>query len=61
MRYVIGKDGRCVGHVIKRRRQFEAFNRDDKSLGCFQSEIDAVKMIFAREDFDDGRRVERGI
>jgi hypothetical protein len=50
MKYVIGKDNKCVGHVLKRRHQFEAFDADDKTLGIFSSEMNAVMAIFTRTD-----------
>jgi len=34
-------------------KHFEAFDASDKTLGLFQSEVDAVKMIFSREDLHD--------
>jgi hypothetical protein len=29
-------DGHCIGHLIGRRSGFEAFDREDRSLGTFQ-------------------------
>ena len=55
MKYVLGQGSKCVGHILTRGRAFEAFDADDKTLGLFQSEADAVKMIFSREDLHDQR------
>jgi hypothetical protein len=39
-------DNKCIGYLIKRGKTgFEAFNSDDKSLGMFAEEHDAVAAV----------------
>jgi hypothetical protein len=43
--YVLTND-RCVGYLIKRGKTgFEAFDADDRSLGTFAAEDDAVAAV----------------
>jgi hypothetical protein len=43
---VIDADGACPGYIIKRGPAgFEAFDREDHSLGTFASEADAIEAI----------------
>jgi len=40
----------CLGHVIARgRRGFEAFDRDDKSLGIFETQRQAANALLIKE------------
>ena len=44
MTSVISNRG-CVGFVVNRRHQFEAFDADQKSLGLFNTAQDAIDAI----------------
>jgi hypothetical protein len=51
-------NGHCLGHLIGRRSGFEAFSRDDQSLGLFPTAkaaanavIDSASNEGARDDF----------
>jgi hypothetical protein len=38
-------DGYCIGHLIGRRSGFEAFDREDRSLGTFQIAKEAAAAV----------------
>jgi hypothetical protein len=38
-------DGHCIGHLIGRRSGFEAFDREDRSLGTFQIAKEAAAAV----------------
>jgi hypothetical protein len=38
-------DGHCIGHLIGRRSGFEAFDREDRSLGVFQVAKEAAAAV----------------
>ena len=40
----------CVGFVIRRRHEFEGFDRDQKTLGLFDSEHDAIDAILRHSE-----------
>jgi hypothetical protein len=48
MRFALVVDGHCAGFVLARRHQFEALDGQEKSLGLFPSENDAVTAITQR-------------
>jgi hypothetical protein len=44
---------RCVGFVLKRRKQFEGFGRDGRSMGLFASMADAADAIALGSQADE--------
>ena len=45
---VLGEDGKCIGFVLARGHTgFEAFDRDDKSIGIFPSQPQAANAVVA--------------
>jgi hypothetical protein len=54
MVYVAGGGGGCIGFLIGRGKTgYEAFDASEKSIGLFQSQADAAKAVFQREDLHD--------
>jgi hypothetical protein len=46
---VISTNG-CCGFVLKRRHQFEAFDRDQKSIGLFDNQQDAIDAVLRHSE-----------
>jgi hypothetical protein len=45
MRFALVVDNACVGFVLARRHEFEAFDGNEKSLGVFQTEGGATTAV----------------
>ena len=45
-------NGGCAGWVLKRRQQREAFDAEQKSLGLFNTELDAIDVVLRRSEAD---------
>ena len=41
---VLGQAG-CVGHLLKRRQVWEAYDRDDRSIGFFAQAADVIRLL----------------
>ena len=37
---------KCVGFIVRRRNEYEAFNIKEQSVGTFKTEADAVAALF---------------
>jgi hypothetical protein len=50
----VADNGRCIGfHSYQGPTWIEALDAAEKSLGLFQSQADAAKAVFQREDLHD--------
>jgi hypothetical protein len=38
---------RCIGHILRRRELFEAYDADDKSIGMFATQDEAAQALLA--------------
>jgi hypothetical protein len=47
-------DGHCLGHLIGRRSGFEAFDREDCSLGTFQIAKEAAAAVVDAANSEKG-------
>jgi hypothetical protein len=46
----------CCGHILNRGKAgWEAFNRDDRSLGIFQTQADAVNALDQQSNSGGGQ------
>jgi hypothetical protein len=53
--YVINNDGDVVGFVLKRGRQgHEAFGREERSLGLFETAANAARAVFDAAADEEG-------